>query len=122
MPDLAIRPEFLDSVGVSGTEEMDIAAGDDEDFDIAADPDDASEGEVENAEEDYFLKAYCDFMNRMCHFKYVPHSTMQTIAMEFHEHSLKAMEEREKVLRSSLRDEKKRLKRLLKRFFMMINC
>ena len=62
------------------------------------------EEEDDEGDEDFFLKAYADFFNRMCHFKFVPHSTMQTIATEFLEHSLKAVNERERALRNSLRD------------------
>ena len=106
MPNLTIRPavSVSDDIEVSEVEEVNIETCNDMEFDTAEDPDDVSEGEGSEDEEDFFLKAYCDFMNRMCHFKFVPHSTMQAIALEFHEHSLKAMEEREKVLRRSLKD------------------
>ena len=51
---------------------------------------------------DYFLKAYADFLNRMCHYKFVPYKTMQTIASEFLAQSLKSTEERKVKLRESL--------------------
>ena len=62
--------------------------------------------ELENTEgqDNYFLMAYVDFLNRMCHVKYVPHITMQVIASEFHDHALKSQEIREVKLRESLKN------------------
>ena len=52
----------------------------------------------------YFLMAYADFLNRMCHAKYVPHSTMQIIATEFFNHCLKSQEIRKVKLEESLKN------------------
>ena len=57
--------------------------------------DDADQG-------DYFLMAYADFLNRMCHVKYVPHTTMQIIATEFLNHCTKSQKIKEIKLRESL--------------------
>lgn len=51
---------------------------------------------------DYFIKAYADFCNRMCHIKYVPHRTMQEITSEYLSQSLKSVEHRGKKLREAL--------------------
>ena len=57
----------------------------------------------ENADQsNHFLLSYADFLNRMCHLKYVSHSTMQIIAAEFLTQSLKSLEAREVKLRESL--------------------
>ena len=51
---------------------------------------------------DYIFKAYADFLNRMCHEKFVPHRTMQLIASEYLTQSLKSNEVKEIKLRDSL--------------------
>ena len=52
---------------------------------------------------DYFLKAYADFQNRMCHFKFIPHKTMEIISSEYLAQSLKSMELRRRKLKESLK-------------------
>ena len=34
------------------------------------------EGELKTENEDFFLKYYADFLNRMAHFKFIPQSTV----------------------------------------------
>ena len=66
--------------------------------------------EIENAEnycdeidnEDYFLSYYADFMNRLGHKKFLPHSTIQDIAEEFFRSGKRSQEIRETRLRESL--------------------
>ena len=53
-------------------------------------------------EDDNFLMTYADFLNRMCHVKYVPHSTMHLIASEFSSQHLKSRELSGKKLKQSL--------------------
>ena len=68
-------------------------------------PVNVEEDDVDEIDEvDHFLKAYADFLNRMCSYKFVPYNTMQTIASEYLEHSLKSMKHRETLLRKSLKD------------------
>ena len=55
-------------------------------------------------ENDNFLKTYADFLNRMCHVKYVPHSTMHLIASEFSSQHLKSREQSGKKLKQSLQN------------------
>ena len=61
------------------------------------------DAEVED-QSNYFLMYYADFLNRMCHVKYVPHKTMQIIASEFLTQSLKSLKVREAKLRESLQN------------------
>ena len=65
-----------------------------------------SEEQVEDDDEeigDHFLKAYANFLNRLGYVQCIPQSTVQTIASEFLEHSLKSMKQREFKLRTSLK-------------------
>ena len=58
------------------------------------DPDDESE--------EYFLYYYADFLNRLSHVKFIPHSTVQDIADEYFKNSKRSQDIREKKLRQSL--------------------
>ena len=52
----------------------------------------------------YFMMQYADFLNRLSHFKFIPYKTVQEIANEFLENSLKSQKVREKKLRKSLNE------------------
>lgn len=66
--------------------------------------------EIENAvnycnhidNEDYFLEYYADFMNRLAHKKFLPHSTVQDIAEEYFKSAKRSQDIRETKLRDSL--------------------
>jgi len=67
-----------------------------EDFDI-----------IENAEEsdecdEFYLRYYADFLNRLVNVKFIPVSTVQQIAEEYLSNTKKSLERREKLLRKSL--------------------
>ena len=62
------------------------------------------EGELKTENEDFFLKYYADFLNRMAHFKFIPQSTVQEIAEEYYEHSKKSLKVRAQKLRKVLTD------------------
>ena len=102
MPDFPVGRFDGDEFNIGGetafeSEDIDV-------YDCQNDSDEElSEVDDEN-DDDFFVKAFADFMNRMCHVKFVPHSTMQTIAAEFLEHSIKSVNNREKALRKSLLD------------------
>ena len=58
----------------------------------------------EDESDDFFLRSYADFMNRMSTIKHVPYSTMQVIASEFLQQSVKSLKPREIVLRKTLKN------------------
>jgi hypothetical protein len=62
------------------------------------------EAEHSDESEDFFLLYYGDFMNRLCHDKFIPHSTVQDISEEFLNNSKKSQEICERKLRDELRD------------------
>ena len=62
----------------------------------------AGDGKATESDGDYFLYAYADFMNRMCHVNFIPHKTMQIIATEYLTQSSKSIEQRKVKLRESL--------------------
>ena len=72
-----------------------------EDYDVG-DLHDVENCEPEGESEDYFLKYYADFLNRLAHVKFVPHSTVQEIAEEYYKNSVRSQEIRRKNLRQSL--------------------
>ena len=51
---------------------------------------------------DYFLMQYSDFLNRLCHFNFIPVKTVTKIANEYLQNSLKSSSVRELKLRKSL--------------------
>ena len=57
--------------------------------------------ELENSEE-YYLDYYSDFLNRLAHIKFIPHTTVQEIAEEYLANSYKSLKSRERLLRDSL--------------------
>ena len=68
--------------------------------------DDDFEDEEENLEEETetnFLMSYCDFLNRLANFQFIPQSTIQIIGEEYLENYQKSNQEKAKNLRISLR-------------------
>ena len=61
-----------------------------------------SHAEESVEEPEYFLRAFADFMNIMCHINYIPHKTMQAIASEYLAQSLKSLEQRKVNLTETL--------------------
>ena len=64
--------------------------------------DDENEIASEN-DQDFFMMQYADFLNRLCHFKFIPYQTVQEISKEYLEKSMKSQEFKEKKLRDSLK-------------------
>ena len=50
----------------------------------------------------YFQMQYCDFLNSLCNFKFIPAKTVTQIANEYLQNSLKSKSVREQKLRTSL--------------------
>ena len=51
---------------------------------------------------DVFMMAYCDFLNRLTNYQFIPQSSVQLISEEYLQNYLKANEVKTSVLRSSL--------------------
>ena len=71
--------------------------------DISINSSDSDSDDVANDDDKFYVKAFADFGNRMCHEKFIPHSTMQYISTEFLAHSQKALEDREVAVKKVLR-------------------
>ena len=98
-------------ISVESSEEYD-----DVDFDLIDDPaDEQLQGDEQlpqdeqlpgdkqaELDEDYFLQYYSDFLNRLSHFKFIPHSTVQEIAEEYILNTRKSLETRQVLLKKSL--------------------
>ena len=52
--------------------------------------------------DEVFMMAYCDFLNRLLNFQFIPQSSIQLISEEFLKNYLKSNEAKSAVLRSSL--------------------
>jgi hypothetical protein len=63
-----------------------------------------SDGEdaAENDEEMFFMMAYCDFLNRLTSFKFIPLSSVKSIAEEYIAIAKKSALQKEKVLHAAL--------------------
>ena len=63
-----------------------------------------SQTAVEGSEDDQeiFLMAYCDFLNRLSNFHFIPQSTIQMIAEEYIKNYMKSNESKEEIIRKSL--------------------
>ena len=57
---------------------------------------------IENDSDDYYLRYYADFLNRLTNFKFIPMNTVQEIAEEYLSNTKQSLEELDKRLRSSL--------------------
>ena len=84
-----------------GQEVNEEAFYEEEDFELIESEDHVEDDDEEIA--DHFLKAYANFLTRLGYVQCIPQSTVQTIASEFLEHSLKSMKKREYKLRTSLK-------------------
>ena len=62
----------------------------------------AMEESTEADDNDVFLMNYCDFLNRLSNFHFVPQSTIKIIAEEYIKSYSKSNKSKEKVLRKSL--------------------
>ena len=78
----------------------------DEENETESDHEDNEENEEEESTEagdnDVFLMNYCDFLNRLSNFHFVPQSTIKIIAEEYIKSYSKSNKSKEKVLRKSL--------------------
>ena len=63
--------------------------------------DEGNENESVDLDE-IFLKSYCDFLNRLANFQFIPQSTIQIIGNQYLENYLKSNESKVKKLRQSL--------------------
>ena len=63
-----------------------------------------SQTAIEGSEEDQeiFLMAYCDFLNRLSNFHFIPQSTIQMISEEYLKNYLKSNESQEEIILKSL--------------------
>ena len=67
------------------------------------DVDDAVENkEEEQVDENHFMMAYADFINRLINFKFIPITTVKLIAAEYLQQAQQSAKSRETVLRESL--------------------
>ena len=73
-------------------------------YDDATDDNDEEEDdeEIEDEEEDHFLMSYCDFLNRLSNFQFIPQSTIKVIAEQYLKNYTKSNEVKSASLRESL--------------------
>ena len=63
------------------------------------------ENDLDDLEDpNFLLMSYADFLNRLCHTKFIPHKNVQEIAEEFLDKSLKSQATMEKKLRNCLKE------------------
>ena len=103
LPDLAELPVLSDEDSISVQHSLDGPeqyenASDDEGYD-AFQIDEIENCEPDDESEEYFLHYYADFLNRLSHVKFIPHSTVQEIADVYFKNSKRAQDIREKKLR-----------------------
>ena len=58
--------------------------------------------EPDQLDEDYYLKYYSDFLNRLANFKFVALSTVQEISEEYMMNTKKSLENRKRIIRDNL--------------------
>ena len=105
-----VNPEQNSDIGVSGLQldSEEIQYPDmytEEDLSLlecSIDSDSDAAEDVNNCEDKNFLKAYADFLNRMCYEKHVSLTTMNLIASDFSYQLKKSTEMTERKLRTSL--------------------
>ena len=61
-----------------------------------------SSSNIQGENEEYFKFYYADFLNRLAHFKFIPHATVQDIAEEYFQSIRQSLKSREQTLRHSL--------------------
>ena len=81
--------------------EDDQIESDDDDYDVF-NIDEIENCEPEDESDDYFMFYYADFLNRLAHFKFIPHSTCTEISDEYYRNSQHSQDIREKKLRQAL--------------------
>lgn len=79
----------------SDCEDGNVEDGNDEDENIES-------CQEESKDDDYFLMAYADFINRLITYKFIPVTSVKAIATEFLNQSQRSCEGREAALRKSL--------------------
>ena len=82
---------------------VDDVLGADEVYDDESDIDGLENVILSEDEAEYFLHYYADFLNRLAHFKFIPHSTVQDISMELLASSTRSLKLTETRLRNSLK-------------------
>ena len=99
-------PASLAAVGAEGDGHFSIVESadyDDEHFALLETfEEDLEDKEDTEEKENYYLKYYADYLNRLTTFKYVPASTVQEMAEEYLSNTTKSLERREHLLRKSL--------------------
>ena len=92
-----LNDAFLDD-GVEAQDQflgVEVDAEEERDEDMEDDAEPEVIGEV-------FMMAYCDFLNRLTNYQFIPQSSVQLISEEYLKNYLKANEVKTSVLRSSL--------------------
>ena len=90
--------DFQDDLSLQDDDDGDKNESDDAEDNIEDDAEDC----IEDDHDDVFLMAYCDFLNRLSNFHFVPQSTIKIIAEEYIKNYSKSNESKEKILRKSL--------------------
>ena len=68
----------------------------------ALNDDDNTEDNTDEEADDYYLQYYSHFLNKLAHFKFVPHTTVQDIIEESINNTKKSLDRQERLLRKSL--------------------
>ena len=82
--------------------ESDIGTGLYDVPDLAGLDDENLEAQASENDAEYYLEFYADFLNRLCHVKFVPQSTIQEIVEELIRNSRKSLNRQEILLRKML--------------------
>ena len=72
------------------------------DYDPVGDIDGQDSEDEEEDIDEVFLMAYCDFMNRLLNFQFIPQSSIQLICEEYLKNYMKSNAAKAKVLRTSI--------------------
>ena len=92
-----------DDVSPIEDDEMQIIPEDQEELELAQeDLGDSQESDEEEDIDEIFMMAYCDFLNRLLNFQFIPQSSIQLISEEFLKNYLKSNVAKATVLRNSL--------------------
>ena len=94
--DIIVNHDIIPEQDEAQVYEAEVFPGDYEDID--------SEDEVVGGDDvdENFLMSYCDFLNRMANFHFIPHSTIKIIGEEYLKNYTKSNEAKIKMLKKSL--------------------
>ena len=95
----------LESDSEKGDDEVNSYQYDTASFEIEKDDNaGVKDAPPEDDDQDIFLMSYCDFLNRLSNFHFIPQSTIKIIAEEYIKNYMKANESKDKVLRKALEE------------------